>query len=174
MNHSETDLKRIAVRSVLLEAADDSLGIYPQAVLGGDNPYEKRTEWMEGWNAAVTARTGAMVKIEQWHKDVPEKFRPVVDDMLIDGRIQVVCSDGAVRMYVDCSDLFFWACADAEEISFDELNDLSEYVSISPGFGGLMWCAKKRGMRPQKPYYKLFSKAESEILDGFGPERDDE
>lgn len=27
------------------------IGVYPAAVVGGDKPYEKRSEWQEGWNA---------------------------------------------------------------------------------------------------------------------------
>ena len=27
--------------------------IYPKEVIGGEHPYKKRTQWMEGWNAAL-------------------------------------------------------------------------------------------------------------------------
>jgi hypothetical protein len=36
----------------LKDALDEvtDIGIYPESVIGGDNGYEKRTEYMEGWN----------------------------------------------------------------------------------------------------------------------------
>lgn len=37
-----------------LDAATD-VGVYPAAVIGGEKPYEKRTEYMEGWNDATRA-----------------------------------------------------------------------------------------------------------------------
>lgn len=40
----------------------DELGIYPQSVTGGTGSYEKRTEFMEGWNAALMQATNLMVK----------------------------------------------------------------------------------------------------------------
>lgn len=29
------------------------IGIYPKEVIGGKHPYKKRTQWMNGWNAAL-------------------------------------------------------------------------------------------------------------------------
>lgn len=39
-----------------LEAIIDHItdvSVYPQSVRGTENDYEKRTEWMDGWNAAT-------------------------------------------------------------------------------------------------------------------------
>lgn len=44
---------RIARLRKALHAATD-IGIYPVKVVGGDAPYEQRTEFMEGWNAAAS------------------------------------------------------------------------------------------------------------------------
>lgn len=40
----------------------DELGIYPMSVTGGPDAYEKRTEYMDGWNAALMQATNLMVK----------------------------------------------------------------------------------------------------------------
>lgn len=40
----------------------DELGIYPQSVTGGAGAYEQRTEFMDGWNAALMQATSLMVK----------------------------------------------------------------------------------------------------------------
>ena len=167
------DLKARAVLLALHEGANESLGIYPQSVVGGDNPYEKRTEWMEGWNAAVTANTRAMCEIEKWYKSVPTEFKPVLDDLLVTYKVQITKHDDAVTMYVNCNDLFWWAVADAEELNFSDLAELNRCISESPDHGELLWCAKKRKMRPQKPYYKSFSNDEAELFNACGPERDE-
>jgi len=33
------------------------IGVYPEKVIGGPTPYDKRTQWMEGWNACATEVT---------------------------------------------------------------------------------------------------------------------
>jgi len=42
---------RIRRLRAALDAATN-VGIYPKSVVGGNKPYEKRTEYMEGWNAS--------------------------------------------------------------------------------------------------------------------------
>ena len=39
------------LEKALDEATD--IGIYPKAVVGGPNPYEKRSDYQNGWNAAL-------------------------------------------------------------------------------------------------------------------------
>lgn len=43
------------LKHVLGAIIDDSPGIYPKAIRGTKDGYEKRTEWQEGWNAGVMA-----------------------------------------------------------------------------------------------------------------------
>lgn len=45
-----------------LDAATD-VGLYPHSVVGGDKPYEKRTEYMEGWNDSRMATLRAVVAV---------------------------------------------------------------------------------------------------------------
>lgn len=57
LTQSQIEIERlnnvISRLRLALDAATD-VGVYPAAVIGGDNPYDKRTEYMEGWNAATT------------------------------------------------------------------------------------------------------------------------
>ena len=46
----EDEIKRL--ESIVDHITDVS--VYPQSVRGGPGAYEKRTEWMEGWNAATS------------------------------------------------------------------------------------------------------------------------
>lgn len=45
-----------------LDAATD-VGIYPRRIVGGDAPYDKRTEYMEGWNAASITSVKKVTKM---------------------------------------------------------------------------------------------------------------
>jgi hypothetical protein len=61
-------------------------------------------------------------------------------------------------LFVNCSDVFAWACSDAETISSDEeLKHLYEWC-VSNKHGSVIWCCVKRGMQPQKPIADLLRK----------------
>lgn len=53
-----------------------------------------------------------------------------------------------VSLNVICSDTFYYASADAEEITLRELPELFKYWQQDPEWGPIVWCIKKRGMRP--------------------------
>lgn len=46
-----------------------SMGIYPMSMKGGPKDYEQRTEFMEGWNAAVMEITRKYVDIAKALED---------------------------------------------------------------------------------------------------------
>lgn len=72
-----------------------------------------------------------------------------------------------VKLIVDCNDLFFWGCADAEEFSEQDIPDLLKALDESPKHGSVLWCCRKRKMRPQAAYYKLFSAEEALLFDAM-------
>mgnify|MGYP003394036363 CR=1 FL=1 len=78
--------------------------------------------------------------------------------------------DGRVYAFVNCSDLFVWACADGEEILAEDIPDVVQAFVDDEDNGGLLWCCRKRGMRPQGPYYKYLKK-NSALFDACGPIR---
>lgn len=52
---------------------------------------------------------------------------------------------------VDCSDVFAWGCADAQELSYSEIPDLYRMWSRDPKWGAAVWCMVKRNRKPQGP-----------------------
>ena len=52
-----------------------------------------------------------------------------------------------------CNDVFAWGCADAEDIDYDDLEDLWNYYVKDPVNGPIVWCIIKRKSMPQKPVY---------------------
>ena len=139
-------------------------GIYPQSIDG-----VKRTEWQDGWNAAIMKGTKKAIKISEWLKGLPEEvFELIVDETLY------VCIGDEPELFINCNDLFFWACSDAEEFDFLlDLSDLKKALEESPEHGDILWVCRKRKMRPQKPYYKYFNKKEKKLFNACGPKRKD-
>lgn len=166
-------LREKAIEGAVYAVARDCQGVYPQTVQGGDKPYEKRTEWMEGWNAYGLALIQDAGKIFRWLESLGAQ-RIVVEELLLAGQISLYLNEASVSLYVDCSDTFFWGCSDAEEITVEELPSLIECYSLSPKYGGELWCCRKRGMRPQTASYKeCYPKEEWHLFDAAGPKRDD-
>jgi len=74
--------------------------------------------------------------------------------------------------YVHCNDLFFWGSVDVENIETDDnITLLMECLRQSKNNALLLYCARKRGMRPQGAYYKYLFK-EEDLFDNCGPERE--
>ena len=54
-------------------------------------------------------------------------------------------------LVVNCSDLFYWATADGEELPPDEVEQLYRAWKADPVYGPSIWCCRQRGLRPQAP-----------------------
>lgn len=70
-----------------------------------------------------------------------------------------VCIDESIQpqtivVFVICNDLFYWASADAESITSEELPELYEMFIKDKKWGTSKWCCKKRNMKPQVPIIK--------------------
>lgn len=63
-----------------------------------------------------------------------------------------------IVLFVNCNDVFYWGCADAEPLPLSELRRLYEMWRESPA-GPTRWCCLRRGMRPQHPVMDDMRKA---------------
>jgi hypothetical protein len=95
---------------------------------------------------------------------------------------------GGFRAAVMCSDIFYWGAADAEDLTPETLPLLEQAYKdckavkgkeFAPGkyvsnqyFGGLLYCARQRNMRPQGAYYKNLPPEIHHLFDACGPERE--
>lgn len=80
----------------------------------------------------------------------------------------------------NCNDLWYWACADYEEITPKDLSAYEQAIkdceALKPSYSayaGTVWACRKRGMRPQNPCYASYPKELWPLLDAAGPERDE-
>jgi len=71
-----------------------------------------------------------------------------------------------------CNDIFWWGTGDAEEITEDDLTLFEE--SLKDGgweVGYILYCARRRKMRPQGAAYSIIPEKYWPMFDACGPER---
>ena len=86
-------------------------------------------------------------------------------------------TNGNVRFFALCNDLFWWATADCEHIAPEDLPLLRQCLldlraTDEEYFLSLLFAARKRGLRPQTPYYKNFNEATAALFDACESEED--
>lgn len=88
-------------------------------------------------------------------------------------------ADGSWKFFVICNDVFWWATADLEEITPDNIHlleesyrDLKAIDYVETSFTSMLFAARSRGMRPQYPAYPKFFDKVSALLDAAGPPRE--
>lgn len=68
---------------------------------------------------------------------------------------------------VNCSDVFAWGSADAEEMSYSEIVEVFDHWLKDNKWGPAVWCIKKRLTKPQEPVYNEIMKGGMWDLDGI-------
>lgn len=56
--------------------------------------------------------------------------------------------DGTISIYVLCGDTFGYACADAEELPYAEIENLYKMHYNNPKWGSIKWVCLQRKCRP--------------------------
>ena len=67
-------------------------------------------------------------------------------------------NDGkTIVLFLNCNDVFAWACADAEDVSsIEELKSLYDYCEKYGAWeGSTIWVCMKRKQKPQSPVEKM-------------------
>lgn len=92
-----------------------------------------------------------------WYDDegIVAKFL-ASNDLFISGQSQGL----NITLCVNCNDIFWWACADAESISWPEdIHSLYEEYLKGEKWFAARWCSFKRKLRPQWCAVQLMMKA---------------
>lgn len=145
--------KRNVLDSLLWEAAVDDMGIYPRAVVRA-GVETLRTEWQDGWNAAVMDITNKHGKFSAWVESLTDDQRAHLRELLdSDGEpIYLGYRDDAVVLGVRCGDTFAYACADAESFTLDDLPEIHRLWKKHGYVGLVAWISQKRRTDPVKEY----------------------
>jgi hypothetical protein len=133
----------------LLEATAD-VGIYPASVQEG-NVVTLRTEWQNGWNAALMAITEQWVRANAWWKTLTPSQQARLTALFDDDVLSVhIPEGGPVELGVICNDVFAWGFADLEPLTLDEVSQLHVFWVRDPKWGPTQWCIWHRDQPPQK------------------------
>ena len=104
--------------------------------------------WQEDTHESIPSMLAALLAAEViflnnhwWQTDWPEQAQ----------KTAALC--------VECNDIFAAACADAEEVSLEEIPDLYEHWLKDPQYGARVWCIKKRGIMPQSAYRPIIERS---------------
>lgn len=65
-----------------------------------------------------------------------------------------ISNEYTITLYVNCSDVFAWGCADAMPLPCDELINLYKAWKSNNIWGSAIWCCKRRNEQPQAPVKK--------------------
>lgn len=86
---------------------------------------------------------GALIKAD-------EAFEEDFDGFIVDGQGR---GDG-VRgtLCLNMNDVFFWGCADYEEVPDDLVAEVYNAWKADPMNGVVRWVSRRRGTKPQKPW----------------------
>lgn len=78
---------------------------------------------------------------------------------------------GLCTIFVNCNDLFAWACADCEELPVEEIANLYRMVKADPAWGDSKWCCIRRNMQPQAPIVQDMKRdgAWDEVMESLPP-----
>lgn len=104
----------------------------------------------------------------------------VVERDMADGLFYGTDDAGELWIAENCNDLFYWGCADMEEITPETLPILEQAIAdcdaaYEVGYGsiyaGTLYAARMRKMRPQTPCYAGFAPWLRPLLDACGPDR---
>lgn len=81
--------------------------------------------------------------------------------------------DGVIVFRVFCSDTFWWATADSEDVSEEDLPDLVKARADLPeGDWPTLWVSRKRKMRPMRLWLNVLPQDERIIFEEAGPYRE--
>lgn len=93
------------------------------------------------------------MNIEQ---DIEEMFEEDMVAELLQYGILVVSGQNtkSIQLFINCNDLFAWACMDGEDLKYSEIEELYRIWRNDKRWGVQKWCCKKRNERPQMPVEK--------------------
>lgn len=86
-------------------------------------------------------------------------------------------ANGELKFSVLCNDTFWWATADCEEVNKETLSELQRALDDTheicgySDWGDVLYCARRRKMRPQGAIYKHMPSKIKHLFDACGPER---
>lgn len=139
------------MQEVFWEQAVEDMAIYCRAVVR-DGVEIPRTEWQDGWNAAVIGISERRDKIEAWWSKLTDAQRAALEELVKNDVLSLRIREDAVILRAHCGDTFAYACADSEDITLDEIPEFARLWKAHGYVGMVAFIAQKRAAEPVKEY----------------------
>lgn len=147
MDTKTTEAPEREERQELLDAARESLGIYPRSITR-DGVTSQRTPWQDGWNAAILTLLRNYEGITAWIAALPIETARTVRELIAADVLYLHVKNDVVTCFVSMNDTFAYACADDEDVTVEELPIVAG-IWRDYGAGGLTaWTAIRRDETP--------------------------
>lgn len=81
----------------------------------------------------------------------------------------------SIAVYVNCNDIFAWACADGENLPYEQIESLYKLWVNDTSWGAVKWCCIQRNQKPQKPVEDDMRKAGAwdDVMEQLGKNTED-
>ena len=145
MESEKSSIADAAIESVFM-----TLGIYPRSVTKGDVT-TPRTEWQEGWNAAVgevTNRYYHVVDFLSTHKNSNELLELIDNESMFIYFDEDEDDEYKLILTLNMNDTFMYACGDAEEFEDSDIPLISTMYNEFGHDGLTAWASMHRGCDP--------------------------
>ena len=137
------------IESALTELALDSIGIYPQATIDENNVRTERTEWQNGWNGAIIEIRTRVCEFADWFLELPTDTSSMIGELISEEVIRLsIDKNKNITMWVLMNDTFYYACADGEDITMEEIPLLYQIWKNFSWCGLVAFVSKKRNQLP--------------------------
>lgn len=132
----------------LLELAAASLGIYPAAV-EKDGVITPRSEYGNGWNAAVSALRKQHVEFIVWKSSLAPSQRDALDCLYASERLELYADDGLImHLGINMNDVFIPAAV-TEDITVEDLIPLAKMYTDFGDDGIIAWMSDRYTCPPR-------------------------
>ena len=138
---------------MLSDKAQECMGIYPMAMVK-DGVETPRTEWQDGWNAAVKAHTEKHIALCRWFDSIPVESQSIASELLFKDILFLGTYDDKVALCINVNDTFMYACGDAEEVPMEHIPFCKLAHDTHGWYGLAAYAAYRRNMEPIKEIYQ--------------------
>lgn len=128
-------------------AAQDSMGIYPASIIEADNTVKHRTEWQDGWNAAVIELNNKEIAVHNWLKSLPPDQIKIITKLFLNDIINIDVDDHGIEIDIPLNDVFVQA-SEALTITLFHLKILDVIFDKYGYEGTIAWASSKLSMEP--------------------------
>ena len=154
-----TDKEKFLILYNGIDSIMSTTGFHPAAIIK-DNITIPRDEYGNGWNDAsskILEKLGDLLDKIECNKE----FNSKLEVLLLSGSGWLKDN----KLFLNMNDIFFYACADSEEVPEDKINEVANLFTRFGLAGLIYWVSEQRKELPQiKKYITDINYVKSQII----------